>query len=131
MNKLLPEEPQVFEMKDYYGPDRGLCQEDEIMLKTFIEDAELIGIPRSRARCAVDIQEYVREKQLVVPFTNDKPGNLFSQAWCMPVQKQDSMTACIIHVSSPYKSLRGICESSTASGKVTLTDSAVMSMAGL
>ena len=74
--KLLPEEPQEFEMKDYMGPDRGLCRDDEETLKSFIEDAAAIGVPRTKARCATDIQEYVRQMNLDVPFKDDKPGKM-------------------------------------------------------
>ena len=74
--ELMPNEPQVFEMRDYFGPDRGLCRDDEDNLKAFLEDVRDIGVPRTRSRCAVDIQEYVHEQNLIMPFKNDKPGTV-------------------------------------------------------
>ena len=74
MEELRKDEPRLFEMKDYMGPDRGLCRDDEERLKSFIEDAHAIGVPRSRSRCASDIQEYVLQANLEVPFKKDKPG---------------------------------------------------------
>ena len=74
LSKLTPEEPQVFEMKDYMGPERGLCRDNEDNIKYFLEDARAIGVPRTRGRCAVDIQEYIRQQNMWVPFKNDKPG---------------------------------------------------------
>ena len=66
----------MFEMKDYMGPDRGLCRDEEDNLKAFLEDVRAIGVPRTKGRCAVDIQEYVRQQNLWVPFKNDKPGTV-------------------------------------------------------
>ena len=71
---LMPDEPQVFEMRDYFGPDRGLCREDEETLKEFLEDSGEIGVPRTKGRCATDIQEYIRQENLFVPFKDHKPG---------------------------------------------------------
>ena len=46
----------------------------ENSLKEFIHDAHNMGIPRTKARCAEDIQQYVIQNNIQVPYTNGKPG---------------------------------------------------------
>ena len=48
----------------------------EVELKQFLSDAKHIGVPRSKTRCAEDIQVYVTQENIEVPFTNNKPGNI-------------------------------------------------------
>ena len=96
LKKLLPDEPKVFHMKDYSGPDRGLCHEDEVSFKAFVEDATEIGIPRCRARCALDIQQFVREQQLEVPFVNDKPGTNLCKTISMPMHDTELLVDTFI-----------------------------------
>ena len=62
----------------YKGPATCLPREFEQTIRLFIEDCYHMGIPRSKGRLALDIQEYLlRNNMEVVPnFVNQKPGNV-------------------------------------------------------
>ena len=56
------------------GPKKWLPENVEEKLRNFIKEARYIGIPRSRLRCAKDLQEYITKERLEVKFPNNKPG---------------------------------------------------------
>ena len=62
------------EMRQLRGADPVLSAELEDLLKKFVADAYDIGVPRSRSRLAIDIQQYVRQENIEVPFVDQKPG---------------------------------------------------------
>ena len=63
-------------VRDKFGRDPSLPAEIEKLLKLFLEHCNHIGVPRSRGRCARDIQEMVIQEKIPVPrFVYNKPGN--------------------------------------------------------
>ena len=66
---------------DVFVPSRGasttLSASIEESLKEFVQAAHSIGIPRTKSRLATDIQKYVTQQGMQVPFTNNRPGRLF------------------------------------------------------
>ena len=49
------------------GRDPSLPPEIETLVKMFIEHCEHIGVPHSRGRCAIDIQQMVIQERIPVP----------------------------------------------------------------
>ena len=68
---------EVMTVRDHLGRDPSLPREVEHLLKLFLEHCHYIGVPRSRGRCARDIQEMViQEKIPVRQFVYNKPGTI-------------------------------------------------------
>ena len=71
---------------DIVVPPRGaapsLPAHIEYCLKEFLDEAYDIGIPRSKQRCATDIQAYVTHANLSVPFVDNRPG-MRIQYYCL------------------------------------------------
>ena len=74
MAEMDPCENYCIEMNPARGEWPSIPVEVERLLKEFVVDAMEIGVPCSKSKLAVDIQEYVRREKLVVAFTNEKPG---------------------------------------------------------
>ena len=74
MAHMEPSDKYALEINPARGEWPSLSTELENMLKHFVVDAQKIGVPRSKSKIAVDIQEYVRLEKLEVPFRNGKPG---------------------------------------------------------
>ena len=51
-----------------------LSAEIEGNIKQFLNEAEDIGIPRMKRKCAEDIQAYVTQANISVPYVDNKPG---------------------------------------------------------
>ena len=62
------------EMRALRGNEPAISDELEQLLKSFVADCFDIGVPCSKSRLALDIQEYVRQEKIDVPFVNEKPG---------------------------------------------------------
>ena len=55
-------------------PAASLSKEVEDKLKQFVDDAQKMGIPRTKGRLADDIQTYVNMENIKVAFPNNRPG---------------------------------------------------------
>ena len=75
MNKMEMADNYWLEMRAPKGQEPVFDSELIQLMKQFITDAEDIGVPRSRSRMAVDIQEYVRQEKIPVPFNKQRPGD--------------------------------------------------------
>ena len=63
-------------VREKFGREPSLPAEIEKLLKLFIEHCTHIGVPRSRGRCALDIQEMVIQERIPVrSFVYNKPGS--------------------------------------------------------
>ena len=67
---------EITTIKDHLGREPSLPREVEQVLKMYLEHCRYIGVPRSRGRCARDIQEMVIQEHLPVrQFVYNKPGS--------------------------------------------------------
>ena len=62
-------------VKERFGRAPALPSEIEKMLKGFLEHCHHIGVPRSKGKCALDIQQMVIQEHIPVPqFVYHKPA---------------------------------------------------------
>ena len=66
-------------VRERFRREPSLPREIEALLKMFLEHCTHIGIPRSRGKCALDIQEMVIQERIPVrSFVYNKPGKNIS-----------------------------------------------------
>ena len=66
---------EITTVREKFGREPALQPEIEKLLKLFIEHCTHIGVPRSRGKCALDIQQMVIQERIPVrTFVYNKPG---------------------------------------------------------
>ena len=68
---------------DKKGPATSLSSDIETKIRIFIEECYDMGIPRSKGKLALDIQQYLKKHNIDVPrFQDHRPGNFSLSTSC-------------------------------------------------